>query len=128
MDAASWAQREQRYAKKFVAGKKYIPGLFEALDLPLEIDQIALLVFGSSQGRTDIGGGKILMIGDFMQEIRNEISCRRVENAAPRTVPALAYAAVRGEILEGFSAVIRHVDRAYTRRATSDTFLIASSI
>ena len=45
VDAASWELRERRYAKKFIAGKKYIPGLFEGLDLPLEIEQIALLVF-----------------------------------------------------------------------------------
>jgi hypothetical protein len=82
MDADSWAQREQRYAKKFTAGKKYIPGLFAGLDLPLEIEQIALLVFGSAQGRSGLGGGKLLMIGDFMNEIRNEIRARRVESAA----------------------------------------------
>lgn len=82
MDAASWALREQRYAKKFEAGKKYIPSLFEGLDLPLEIDQIALLVFGSPKGRADLGGGKIVMIGDFMREVRSEIGSRPVESAA----------------------------------------------
>jgi hypothetical protein len=74
--------REQRYKKKFEAGKKYIPSLFEGLDLPLEIEQIALLVFGSPKGRANLGGGKIVMIGDFMREIRNEIGNRPVESAA----------------------------------------------
>jgi hypothetical protein len=58
MDADSWAQREKRYVKKFDAGKKYIPGLFEGLDLPLEIEQVALLVFGSSQDEPTLAAGK----------------------------------------------------------------------
>jgi len=33
-------------------------------------------------GRTDLGGGKILMIADFMKTIRDEIRTRRVESAA----------------------------------------------
>lgn len=82
MDADSWDQREKRYAKKFEAGRKYIPGLFAGLDLPPDIEQVALLVFGSSSGRTKIGGGKILMIANFMNEIRKEIRTRRVDKAA----------------------------------------------
>jgi hypothetical protein len=70
------------YAKKFKAGKKYIPGLFEGLDLPLEIEQVALLVFGSSRRHTHIGGGKVLMIADFMSTIRNEIGSKRLESGA----------------------------------------------
>ena len=31
MDANSWAERERRYQKKFTAGRKYIPELFQGL-------------------------------------------------------------------------------------------------
>ena len=31
MDANTWAEREARYAKKFEAGRKYIPGLLPGL-------------------------------------------------------------------------------------------------
>lgn len=51
LDADSWEHREKRYAKKFAAGKKYIPKLSEALDVPVEIDQIALFLFASKTNR-----------------------------------------------------------------------------
>ena len=54
MDASSWAERERRFKKKFVAGKKYIPDLFEDLDIPEKIEQIALLVFASKQNHQTI--------------------------------------------------------------------------
>jgi len=81
MDAHSWDQREKRFAKKFDAGRKYIPGLFAGLVLP-DIEQVALLVFGSSHGHAMIGGGRVLMITDFMREIRDEVKARRIDSAA----------------------------------------------
>ena len=89
MDAYSWAQREKRYAKKFGAGRKYIPGLFVGLELP-EIEQIALFVFGSSKGRAKLGGGNVLVIADFMAQIKAEIKDRPIYNAAiPEQYPLL---------------------------------------
>ena len=44
MDADTWAVRETRFGKKFVAGRKYIPGLFGSIDVPKKPEQIALLV------------------------------------------------------------------------------------
>src|SRR5262249_49187492 len=46
LDADKWEKREQRYAKKFAAGRRYIPMLFDGLTLPSELEQIALFVFG----------------------------------------------------------------------------------
>src|SRR5258708_1364839 len=42
VDAHSWDKREERYAKKFAAGRKYIPEIFKGFDLPTDIEQIAL--------------------------------------------------------------------------------------
>ena len=42
----------------------------------LKIEQIALFVFGSSKARTTIGGGSILMISDFINQIKVEIKDR----------------------------------------------------
>jgi hypothetical protein len=83
-DADSWERREQRFAKKFEAGRKYIPSLFTGFDLPegVKIEQIALLVFGSSKSRELLAGGRLLMIGDFMEEIRAELSTRSIASAA----------------------------------------------
>jgi hypothetical protein len=80
-DAESWATRERRYRKKFDAGRKYIPGLFAGLDLPPNVDQIAVFIFGS-RTRAEIAGGKVLMIADLMSEIRDEVSKRSVLRAA----------------------------------------------
>jgi hypothetical protein len=68
MDAASWDRREQRLTAKFAAGRKFIPSLFSGFELP-EPEQIALLVFASGQQHPQIGGGKVLLIQDLMNEI-----------------------------------------------------------
>jgi hypothetical protein len=81
-DANSWDEREKRYAKKFRAGREHIPLLFHGLDVPVEIDQIALFIFGSTRKRTQIGGGRILLIDEFLNEIRSDLSSRPVERAA----------------------------------------------
>src|SRR3546814_4782063 len=49
MDANTWATREARYTKKFEAGRKYIPGIFNGITLPTNIEQIALLGFASNR-------------------------------------------------------------------------------
>jgi hypothetical protein len=87
MDAASWDQREKRYTAKFGAGRKHLPSLFSGFDLP-EIDQIALLVFAGRLRPPTLGGGKVLLIQDFMNEIRFDsewgLATRSVRN---RSVP-----------------------------------------
>lgn len=45
LDADSWSTREQRYQKKFVAGKKYIKNQFKGFTLPDIIDQVAIFAF-----------------------------------------------------------------------------------
>jgi hypothetical protein len=69
MDAASWATREKRYSKKFKAGRKYIPGLFSGLDIPKDVEQIALLVFASTKNQKTLGGGRIVHISEFLSGI-----------------------------------------------------------
>src|SRR5690242_17667960 len=59
-DSQSWEKREQRYKKKFAAGRRYIPGLFPGLSLPKDIEQLALLVFASKRSHTQLGGGKLV--------------------------------------------------------------------
>jgi hypothetical protein len=80
-DASSWATRELRYKKKFDAGKKHIPDLFAGLDLPSNLDQIALFIF-SGKKRLKVGGGTVLLIADLMSEIRNDVGSRSVLSKA----------------------------------------------
>lgn len=90
LDTDSWDRREERYTKKFEAGRRHIPALFDGLALPTELDQIALFVYGGGPTRTTIGGGRIVFIRDFMAEVLQVIRERRVSSAAiPEEHPLL---------------------------------------
>jgi hypothetical protein len=82
LDAHTWDKREQRYSKKFEAGRRYIPALFEGLALPSKPEQIALFVFGGGTNRTTIGGGREVFIKEFMRDVLEKIRGRRVNSAA----------------------------------------------
>lgn len=90
MDTHSWSVREARFAKKFAAGRKHIPGLFTGMDLPDEIEQVALLVYGSSVRRKTLAGGRLVSMWDLMAEIRAAMASRPIERAAvPEGYPTL---------------------------------------
>ena len=82
MDANSWEQREQRFTRKFEIGKRHIPALFAGFpDLPA-IEPIALIGFGSAPGRDTLGGGKLILIGSLLEEIRITLKDRPLNRAA----------------------------------------------
>ena len=90
LDADRWAKREERYARKFDAGRKYIPGLFTGMEIPNDIDQIALFVFGGGKARERIADGRVVFVRDFMEEIRAAIRHRKVVRAPiPEGLPLL---------------------------------------
>lgn len=90
LDAHAWEKREARFAKKFAAGKRHIPGMFEGLGLPTTIDQIALLVFASTTNRTTLGGGRVVHVSSLYREILTGIRDRRVESqAVPEQFPLI---------------------------------------
>jgi hypothetical protein len=70
------------------------------LDLPPDIEQIAVFIFGS-RSRTEIGGGRILMIADLMQESRNALITRSVSSVAVpeqyQLLRALQFATHKGQ-------------------------------
>jgi hypothetical protein len=72
-DANSWANRESQFLKKFDIGRKYIPELFKGFEPLPEIESIALLSEGSSRNHAAIGGGKVMMVGELMSEIKKKI-------------------------------------------------------
>ncbi|VAW75196.1 hypothetical protein MNBD_GAMMA15-1977 [hydrothermal vent metagenome] len=72
-DAHSWAKREQRFKKKFSAGRKYIPELFKGLDIPDEIEQVCLLGFGSNVNHPYLAGGKVVTVAEFLSGVIKEI-------------------------------------------------------
>lgn len=90
MDAHSWKKREERYKKKFSAGKKYIPKIFKGLNLPTKIEQIALLGFAGRSNHISLGGGQILLVRDFLEEIMAKLETKRIgKEAVPEQWPLL---------------------------------------
>lgn len=90
MDAHTWAKREERYTRKFAAGLKYIPELFEGLSLPSDIEQIALLGFASNANVKTLAGGRVMTSADLLTEITEEIGSMRIAKAAiPEQYPLL---------------------------------------
>ncbi len=90
LDADSWEIRERRFKKKFKAGKKYIPALFDGLELPSEIEQIAIFVFASKVEHQVIGGGRIVLASELLEDIFREIKGKRIEShAIPEHLPIL---------------------------------------
>jgi hypothetical protein len=82
MDARSWAAREEKFATKFAAGRKYIRNIFQGFgDLP-EPECIAVIVIGSGKTHHTIGGGKLMHISELMLSIKADVEKRRVDNAA----------------------------------------------
>ena len=83
MDAHSWHKREERFAKKFAAGIKYIGSeVFPWVDESIPIDQVAVL---ASSSRRELAGGKVVSIDEMMKAIKTDIiDCGiMVNNAIP---------------------------------------------
>jgi hypothetical protein len=78
MDASSWAERERRIKKKFDAGRKHIPVLFKGLDIPSNIDQVAVLIFASRKKRDTLGGGKLKLGNELLEEIFTYLQSRSI--------------------------------------------------
>ena len=82
MDAESWEKRERSFRKKFDAGLRYIPGLFPGLDLPDEIEQIAIFAFASRVNHPTLAGRKVLLVSDLMREIMEDLSAKKIASGA----------------------------------------------
>ena len=90
MDAMSWQQREQRFQKKFDAGREYIHSLFTGLGLPQEIDQRAVFVFASNKVHQTVGGGRIVQVREPLQEIFAELESKSLfRNTIPEHLAIL---------------------------------------
>jgi hypothetical protein len=84
LDADTWDERERRYRKKFDAGRKFIPNLFDGMTLPTQIEQYAVLVFASNINHKEIGGSKLVMVADLLRDIFHELKDKHLaSNAVP---------------------------------------------
>ncbi|MGA7877208.1 MAG: hypothetical protein WCA08_16235 [Desulfoferrobacter sp.] len=90
MDAQSWAQREERYKRKFDLGREHIPELFAGMPLPKEIEQVALLGFASKQNHQSLGGGQIVLVSELLEAIFERLRETHISrNAVPEHLPIL---------------------------------------
>lgn len=90
MDAHNWEKREERFTKKFAAGRRYIPELFTGLDIPKDVEQIALFGFGGRGGRSTIGGGNVELVSEFMKRVAAALPQASIARAAvPEGFPLL---------------------------------------
>lgn len=105
MDADSWHQREVKFQKKFQAGAKHIPDLFYGLKTPPEIERIVLLEYASTRNHQMVGGGKIMLVTDFMKKIFAHLKDIDVaKRAVPENLP----------ILRGFQFIASHCDDVWS--------------
>lgn len=91
IDAHSWDKREERYAKKFKAGRKFILSeVFSWLPKNTKIRQIAVFI-SHPKGRDSIGGGTITSVDELMAEIRAKVTANGImsKNAIPELYPLL---------------------------------------
>lgn len=79
MDTNNWQKCEDRYSKKFAAGRKFIPALFDGLDLPEEIEQIALFVYASDANHKTVGGGQVMIVNELLCEIIEELKSKSIK-------------------------------------------------
>jgi len=84
LDADTWDRREQRFSKKFALGKKHIPALFSGVEMPDQIEQIALFVYGSKANHTNIGGGLVATAAEFYAAVAEGL---RGKSVARKAVP-----------------------------------------
>lgn len=73
LDANDWATRERRFAKKFAAGRRYIPTeVFPWLAPDTEPEQIAILPRAGTKRRS-LAGAKVRTVDEVMAEIRQAV-------------------------------------------------------
>lgn len=82
MDAHTWEKRKARFSKKFESGRRFIPPLFAGIAIPDQIDQIALLGFGTNTNVKELGGGRVATVGEFLEEIVNDLGDKKISRAA----------------------------------------------
>ena len=73
IDALSWDKREQRFARKFTCGKKYVWSyVFPWLESGTPLRQVAVLISRGKE-RTSVGGGEVITIDEIMAEIKADV-------------------------------------------------------
>jgi hypothetical protein len=88
MDAHSWEVREQRFGKKFAAGREHLAAAVGDFGGGT-IEQIALIALGSRVNHPTLGGGEVLTLPEFLVEILAELVGGASASPVPQQYPIL---------------------------------------
>ncbi len=100
-DADSWAERERRFAKKFLTGEKHIRALFHGLPKKTPIEKIAIFAVGSRKNHQSVGGGQIKLLGEFLAEILADLeNISWSKRAVPEQYPLIRTLQIVSEFRE----------------------------
>ena len=91
LDAESWPKREVSFHRKFQQGQNHIRPIFSGIELPAEIDKVAVLTFG---GKADehrrLGGGRLVTTSELIAEISDGLKGTSPSSGAvPENLPLL---------------------------------------
>jgi hypothetical protein len=90
MDTISWEAREERFRKKFETGERYIRSLFQGFTLPDQIEKIAVLGLASRANHEFVGGGRIVLLNDLLNDILNHLKgVSWLSHSIPEAYPIL---------------------------------------
>jgi len=73
LDLLPLNEKEQHFELKFAAGRRYLHRLFGPSS-GLHIEQIALVLSSGQAHRHTIGGGRVLLVGDFVTQIMRQLA------------------------------------------------------
>jgi len=82
MDSDNWEKREVRFSRKFEVGRRFIPKLFDGLQVPEKIEQVALFVYASKVNHPMIGGGRVMIASEMISDIVKELKLKPVHASA----------------------------------------------
>lgn len=89
LDALKDADRQKRFAGKFERGRRFYRDAFPGIDLPGELEQIAVLQFASGKVR-EMGGARLVTVREFIQEVFAGLKGTKPASAAvPSNLPLL---------------------------------------
>ena len=91
LDAHPWGRREERFAKKFQAARRYVfSDIFTWLDPDTPMQQVAMLA-AHPKGRDHLGEATIQSVDEFVAEVRARIAQCGIaaKSAIPEQYPLL---------------------------------------
>jgi hypothetical protein len=89
LDALSDDKRQARFKAKFERGRLYKDAIFPGLDLPDEIEQVAVLQLTGTQERF-VGGVRVVTVRELIHEIEDRLrGMAPLRNAVPANYPLL---------------------------------------